>query len=96
MAAPLARERLLRLKAIPLRLALTLGALMALAEANVEQMLKTSFVVRELSKELANVGLFHAPYIAFQLPYGKGIHPYLWGVSPQHTLLLDSRAGVVG
>lgn len=60
VSAPLARERLLRLEAIPFRRALTLGAFVALAKAHVEQMLKARFVIWELLEELANVCLFHA------------------------------------
>ena len=60
VTAPLAGIGLLRLQAIPLGPALTLRAFMALAQANVEQMLKAGFIGRELLEELADVCLFHA------------------------------------
>ena len=71
----MARVGLLRRQTIPLGVTLTLGAFVPLAEADIEQMLKTSLVGWELLEEPAYICLFHAFNIGKALPYVKGIHP---------------------
>lgn len=60
VTAPLARIGLLRLQTILLGVTLTLWVCVALTEADVEQMLKASFISGELLEELAYICLFHA------------------------------------
>ena len=74
MTAPLARKRLLRLKAIPLSFTVALRAFMPLTEPRVEQVFKAGFIIWELLEKLADVALFHALWISKSPPYVKGIH----------------------